>query len=264
MPIELKIVWDGDVPGLDKHRLSLGAFGEPLTTLLQALRRIASNIVGNAIEDQPAEVGRLASEARQLDIEITNLAQSSSGVDCEIAVRTPPRETIPMFQYLPRMAGMELLEAIDSERNGTPKHAQVRKYLRTLPFGLVRQLYLLRENGAEIKKVEFGSMVLAEPNLKAPHLTELRGYVIGVGFEPGRNEIRIKTETSPNLVFSATPQQVEKALSLREGQVKILAVAQDDRSRLLRIQEGRYPWPRASRDEAVFDKWNGLLTRLAQ
>jgi hypothetical protein len=66
VPTELKIEWEGVAPGLADKRLSLSAFGEPLTILLAALRRIASNLVGDALEEK--NVGRFTNAARQLDI----------------------------------------------------------------------------------------------------------------------------------------------------------------------------------------------------
>src|SRR5213076_1312130 len=76
---QLEIVWTGQIQSLIEHRISLGAFADPLSNLLAAARRIASNMVGDALEE-PANVGRLAKEAHQIDIEIDAVIGSSAGV----------------------------------------------------------------------------------------------------------------------------------------------------------------------------------------
>ena len=49
MATRLEIQYDGTVPGLNEHRLSLSAFGPSLNALLRAIRRIATNMVGDAL-----------------------------------------------------------------------------------------------------------------------------------------------------------------------------------------------------------------------
>jgi len=119
MPTELKIKWEGVAPGLAEKRLSLSAFGEPLTILLAALRRIASNLVGDALEEK--NVGRFTNAARQLDIEISDLVRESSGFDSVITLTPLLGENMPLWDYLPENAGTQLLDAIDAERRGILK-----------------------------------------------------------------------------------------------------------------------------------------------
>jgi hypothetical protein len=49
-------------PRASEEAAKLSAFGEPLTILLAALRRIATNIVGDAFEEK--DVGRFANADR--------------------------------------------------------------------------------------------------------------------------------------------------------------------------------------------------------
>src|ERR1700674_819527 len=147
MPLELRVVWDGDVPGLAEHRLSLGSFAEPMAKLLAALRRIASNIVGDALDERPAMVGRLADVARQLDVEIIRVEGSSTGFAGLVALNVPAGQNLPLFNTLPQTAVIELLTALELEGKGTPKDKLVRQYIRSLPFGLGKHTYSLHENG---------------------------------------------------------------------------------------------------------------------
>jgi hypothetical protein len=121
--VELKIKWEGEVPGLAEKRLSLGAFGEALTNLLAGLRRIATNIVGDAFEEKQS-IGRFANVARRLDIEITALVRESSGVNSIITVTTPIGDTLPLLD-LAVSAGTQLFDALDYESRGIAKNANV-------------------------------------------------------------------------------------------------------------------------------------------
>ncbi len=264
MAVQLDIVWDGDAPGLQEHRLSLGAFGEALTCLLAALRRIATNIVGDAVEGEAAEVGRFANAARQLDIQIESIKEGSSGFAGLVSIHTPQGESMQLFDDLPQVAGTQLLEAVELESKGTLKNSGVRRYLRALPVGVYRQTYVLHHNGHEFKRVELHSMALSDLLSDLPYLAELSGRIVGVGFEPGRNEIRIKSDEGRNFTLSASALQVDNALELRSSPIKALAVMQEGGSRLLRLQAAGAGWSMPSREEAIYGKWNALLGRLAQ
>jgi hypothetical protein len=260
---ELEIVWKGDVPGLSEHRISVGAFAQPLDRLLRALRRIATNIVGNALDEKRAEVGRFAAAAAQLDIEIASVMASSAGFNTMITLNTPVGENLPLFNQLPEMTGTEFLESMEAESKGTMRDVGVRRYLESLPSGIQQQDYALHENGREIKSISILGLRLVKPLLELPHLEEIIGNVVGVGFEPGRSEVRLKHGDRP-ITLSATPSQVETALGLRGAEVKALALVAETHCKLLRIQGIGLPWPIPSRDDAIFKRWDGLLRRLAQ
>jgi hypothetical protein len=261
VPTELKKKWEGVAHGLPEKRLSVSAFGEPLTILLAALRRIATNIVGDAFEEK--NVGRFANAARQLDIEITDLVKESSGFDSVITLTPLAGDNLKLFDDLAENASMQLLDAIDSERQGTLKNANVRKYLRALPLGITRQSYWLHNNGNVLREISFGIMDISVLPPELPYLATYLGKVVGVGFEPGRPEVRIKTDTT-TVVLTSTTKQVDAALELRYSTVKAVAVVQGSTHKLLILQESHLPIHRSTRDIAIFQKWDGVLRRLAQ
>lgn len=226
------------------------------------LRRIATNLVGDALEDK--NIGRFASAARQLDIELSDLVKESSGIDSLITLTPPtPGENLELFQNLPENVGMQLLDAIDSERRGILKNARVRQYLRALPLGITQQSYWLHENGRILREVSFGAMDISILPPDLPYIVHCVGKVVGVGFEPGRPEVRVKTETA-TVTLSATSQQVDRALDLRYSSVTAVTVVQGTAHRLLILQASHLPIYRSTRDAAVFDRWRGVLQRLAQ
>ncbi|MDO8430790.1 MAG: hypothetical protein Q7S58_00120 [Candidatus Binatus sp.] len=260
--MELKIKWDGTAPGLAENRLSLSAFGESLPLLLASLRRIATNLVGDVFEERQARGGRFANAARQLDIEIAELVKGSAGFDSVITFSTPLGSTFPLLDFA-QSAGTQLLDALDSEGRGVAKNASVRRYLQALPKGITRQTYSLHLNGTVLQEVSFGEAVLPELPMEAPYLVQYSGNVIGVGFAPGRPEVRIKTETG-SITFAATAEQVDAALRLRESEVTALGVFQDNAHRLLILRDTKTAATPSTRESAIYDRWQTVLKRLAQ
>src|SRR5580692_1640545 len=174
---QLRIRWDGDAPGIAEHRLSLTVFGEPLELLLAALKRIATQMVRAALENEKPKVGRFADLARSLDIELVAIEGNSTGFDAVISFTHPPG-VLPFFGDLPERATLELLNSIDDERKGIPRHSSVRSYLRSLPPGVHKQLYELHDNGETKKKVEFGDIAVAEVPPDLPSLMEYEGSIV--------------------------------------------------------------------------------------
>ncbi len=265
MAAEIKIRWDGDVPGLDQHRLSLAAFADPLNQLLLALRRIATQIVSLAVEHERPKTGRFANLARQLDIEITSIEGNSTGFNGVVAFYQPPEE-LPLFADLPDRAVTELLDSIERESRGQATNWAVRKYLTSLPRAVHRQVYELHENGTTKKRVEIGDINLTEVPGEFPSLRELDGSVVGVGFEPGKSEVRMKSE-SATATFDATDEQVERALEVRKEDVRSLGVYDGKRTRLLHIakaSEPRFQVTEEAVEEHIFGRWSGVFARLAK
>ena len=260
-PIALRIEFDGTVPGLSEHRLSLGAFGEPIANLLKALRRIANTSISDAVGRSAPSTGRLPESIRQLDIELTGIVEGSSGVQGVITLRTPPGETIPLFDVA-KWSATQLLDALDEERRGNLRNVQVRNYLMSLPSGVTRQTYVLLQDHEEVKRVEFGMADLAAEVFGLPYLTEFIGRVTGVGFEPGRNQIRFQTETGQDLTIAATGEQVNYALEYRSEPVRVLMLQAEFR-RVLWLQVETDSPPRLRVEHFIFKRWDGLLRKLA-
>ena len=265
MSVELKIKWDGDVVGLAEHRLSIGAFGLPLYKLLMAIRRAASNIVRDAVDMREVSVGRFASDADRIDIEIQSLVTGSSGIQGLVEMQyPPPGMQIPFpFDKLPEQATDRILDAIDKEIRGTLSNKGVRSYLESLPHGITKQEYAMSVDGEVKRLVSFGIPSLPEPITELPHLAEMLGKVIGVGFEPGRNWVRIQGDTG-EVTLNAEAASVDIALEMRNSDVRALYVSSGDHRRLLRMTRPDEPRKRLDVDKVVFRKWHSVLEALAQ
>ena len=199
---QLRVRWDGDAPGIADHRLSLATFGVPLELLLAALRRIATQMVGAALENEQPKTGRFATLARGLDIELTQIEGNSTGFDAVVSFAHPPEE-LPLFYDLPDRATIELLDSIEYESKGVARHGAVRKYLQSIPRGIHKQYYELHDNGTTKRRVEIGDVNLTEIPLDLPFLLGIEGNVVGVGFDPGRNEVRVKPDGGSTASLSA-------------------------------------------------------------
>lgn len=257
---ELKITWDGPVKGLEAHRVSLSSFGPALALLVAAARRIASNTITNAVE--PAESGRLAAAAKNLDIEISGVIEGSGGFDALLTFEAPNTLQAEMFNQFAESVGIELLESIRAESEGKQRNAAVRKYLQALPQELTRQEYNLHEAGRSIRDVRIGKMdlpkLLAEP---LPSLVETKGRITGVGFDP-RWEVKVKGEGVNQVTAMATENQVNKALEMRTRDVRALVVSSATGNRLLVIEDEEMQKNRPTLDQ-IFDRWDATFRTLA-
>ncbi len=265
MNSEIKIRWDGEVAGAAEHRLSLAAFAEPMTNLLAALRRIATQMVSTALDSDRPKSGRFATVARQIDIEITSIEGGSTGFNGLVSFHQPTDE-LPLFADLPERAVSELLDSIERESSGHTSNWAVRKYLSSLPPTIHTQTYELVQDGKTRKRVQIGDVRLAEIPEEFPFLREVEGSVIGLGFEPGKSEVRVKAEMA-SANFDANEEQVERALEIRKEPVRSLGVYGGKRARLLRISnanEPRFQITDKAIEEHIFQRWSGVFARLAK
>lgn len=266
MERRFEIIWDGQAPGLSDHRLSLAAFGPALTQLLAAFRRVASDIQLQA-RGPAAAVGRgrLAREAENLDIQIETVTGNSPvHVSAQIVELNPPER--PLLGDLPEQALDKLLRDIEREAQGMPAHHSVRAFLKALPDGLESQRYIQKAaDGRILRDVRIGAMSVTTL-LRAPHLMEVSGILVAVGFEEGRQEVKVRSDSGELVAMTSTSALAEKAIDLRLQHVRLLGVSiEGQRPRLIDLTAEEIlvqdPGPRLDR---VFSDWRVLLQRLAQ
>ncbi len=269
MGTKLKIRWDGSAPGLASHRLSLSAFQETLQLLLTAYQRIASAMLADALGDPDYGVrgGRLNEKAKNIDLELANVGEGSAELTFECVARTPLGATVDAFNDLPERAMVALLDGIEAEGNETPRNAMVRRFLKSLEGYVSAQDYRLVVGDREVKSVRLGipRLVADEIAYDLPNLLPIRGCIVGVGFEPGATEVRIRAE-GHTMTCVASPAQVEDALAVRGGDIVALVLT-GKRPSLMWIRPAdavdRFADP-TRRTQAIFSRWGGLLRRLSE
>lgn len=272
METQLKIVWDGDAPGLAQHRLSLAEFGPALNRMLIAMRRIASGIVTQASEgdDLGLRGGRLAKVASQLDLEITGVEQGSLGLTMACVLRLAPEQASDAVRSLADQTCAEFVTAIEHESTGRLRNGMVREYLRSLPVGVKSQSYSVQRSDGSAVQTQVGAVTLAELPADAPVLDEMVAIVMGVSFDPARPEVRIQDpKTKRTIVCSATVPLVEQAVSLRSTPVRALVVQAVGKLRLLRLRSADASMEPSdqfagTRGALLWERWDELLRRFAQ
>ena len=262
MATRLNLVLDGDAPGLPEHALSISAFGMAFVRLVSALQRIGSGLVKDAVgEEYGARGGRHSPAGRSIDVEIVSL-QGNSPLNIELRVieRIAPGANLPLFDDLTKRTTDRFLEAVEQESKGQPSNRLVRRYLAAMPIGITSQQYI-----SDGKRVTIGELDLPEIPRPLPFLVEFSGAIVGLGFEPGKPEVRFKINEG-TVAFSATAEQVEEAVSYRGATVRAFAV-KGPKSRLLLLGpiDMAFPVPaKDARAEYLFTKWDSLLKRLAE
>ncbi len=264
--VELEIKWAGAVSGLDEHRLSIGNFAMPLWHLLSAIRRRASNIVRSSRNLEPSALGRLAEDAKWIDLEVQQLLASSVGIQGLVRMTDPAigkQFTMPLLD-LPMKATVQTLEDIDRARSGESADQSVKKYLESLPSGISEQEYKLSRGGEVRRQFAFGRVSLSAETTSLPCLSETVGRVIGVGFEPGHNWVRIKCQTG-NINMKSDRNGVNRAIEMRDDDVRVLFVEHHgNKRRLLRLDDPGQPPAKIEDDEYVFKRWQSVLDALAE
>ncbi len=269
MRAELEIVWDGDGPGLAEHRLSVSKLTEPLSLLLAAVRRIATNIVIQATDsERGARGGRFATIAKDIDIQLSTVEQGCLHLSAEI-VFPDPQDQLSLFASVDDLAGRTLTElvlAIASESKGRARSAPVRKFLQSTEGLVSSHSYRARSGGAIIAEATIGEpTLLAEPTLGS-YVVRYEGHVSGVLFEP-KPEVRIRHEGQSFRVQAALVD-VEKALELRGQDVVVYAAkVETGIPTLLQLKPAAEPQVipnQEQRLEHMLTRWRPLLERLAQ
>lgn len=264
----LRIRFDGSAPGLSSHRLSIAAFGVALGKLVDAYRRIASGVVNDALGTitYGARGGQYAKLAKQLDLEIERIG----GGCVELAIvgtQEPiPGATYDLFDGLATRSGKILLDAIEAESKGEWRNQMVRNYLEALPQGLTEQRYALSRGKTELASVVITKMDVAHLPKASPFLDAIEGRIVGVGFAPGPSEIRVKSDAGV-ATFASTPEQVARALLLRETTIKALVVKGVPTHRLVWIRrndDAHHPPTHEQLAQYASERWDGVLRRLAQ
>lgn len=266
MKTTLNIRWDGTTPGLSEHALSLDTWLKPLGLLLAAVRRTASSMVTDALADteRGARGGRLAKSAAGIDLRLTSLSDGCVNLGFDCALQELPGQQDMFADELPGRALNSVLDAIQAEAEGELRSAAVRKFLESLPSGLNIQEYELVSDKHKRKViVTEAKLPSLEPQL--PTLAVLVGQVIGVGFEPGRWSVTIRTNDGAQ-TLAATEQQVEAALTHRVGEVRVTAVlGKPNRLIALRSVDQARPTRTARwRDTHFVESWQRTLEILSR
>jgi hypothetical protein len=231
----LSIRWDGDTPDLVGHRLSLAAWLEPLSLLLKSVRRSASQILQDALDDPEAgrRGGRYARAAQQIDLQIT--AIHGGCTEPQFLITGGEAETqgglFPQIPAdLPAQALFKILNDIEQESKGQLANAMIRDYLRALPQGVTVHSYNLQQDGVSVRRVEVRDARLPELPSTPAYLSKITGRVTAVSFEPGTVTIKDVSDKGGKVTCSANDEQIATAIALRDKTIVAMYVCDGEKS----------------------------------
>ena len=267
MPVTLEILWDGPVPGLSEHRVSLSAFGSALKALLQALQATANALLRDAYGTE--------SELPLLDVQIAAVEDGCARLQAAIVPTVEPsgQARIPLIPDIETKALERFVAAVESEARNQPVNEAVRAYLRALPTDVTRQRYVATSRtGIVLCETEIAHMDLNTPPRQVPSVARYTGSVVGVGFEPGRPLVRIKPDNHRILDCEANDAQVEYACNdLRGRRVEALVMTRPPRKtprhKLIWLRDATAepePMDAEERMRYLGRRWHGTLEILGR
>ena len=268
LPTTLTIRWDGDVAGLSEHALSLSAWLEPLGALLTAVRRTASGMENEALDDPDygARGGRLAGRAKDIDLQLVAVRAGCAQLDFRCTWVPSAAQPSLFHEDLPERALSRVLDDISHEARGLIRSSVARKFLQSLPRGVRSQDYTLAVEGKEPLRVSVGEAQLADPPEPPISARRITGSIHAVTFRPGEPTITVKTAGDGQVTCAATEALVEQALALRAREVIAMVVfAKPARLIWLAASDSPPAVPDdAARTEQFAVRWSRTLERLAR
>jgi hypothetical protein len=262
MTYAIRIMWDGDVPGLAEHRLSLAHFGPCLPALLRAWRRIATGVIREATDE-----GRFARLIEALDLQLSVLGEGSVDASFEAVVHTPMFGTYPLPSDLLERCGLRLFDALEREARGEPTNKAVRDFLAKVPSGVTKQDYSLLRDGVAIARVALGATTIVDDAVALPSLAKLTGTVVGLGFEPGPLEVTILPDGEKPVRCTASRAQVQQAMAFPGRKVRVMIARDGKSNRLLWLVDEQQPYPDStaeSRVEHLLSRWAETIRLLGE
>jgi len=248
---------------LSEHRLSLGAFGPALRELESAVKRTASGMLRDATDGEYGKKGgRYHKVAEALDVQLAGIEGGSLTTTFVLALQFVLGQQTPLFDLVTRETALRFVRDVKDEGHGQPRNSGVRKFLEALP-DLTRHKYEVLQDGETIESAELGKLEIAIVPGRLPSFLEIVGFVVSVGFAPGPPEIKLRRE-GRTLRVRATPAQVDAALAFRGAEVRALAIDEEGGPRLLRLDAVQAGINQFDELVVVFERWDGLLKRLAQ
>lgn len=159
-----------------------------------------------------------------------------------------------------------LVDDIIAEARGELRNQLVRQYLRSLPRGLTRHEYRLREGDADLTLIEITASPGLASTAPAPRSVREVGTVVGIDFEPHTQAVRLVRPSGALLRLTATEEQIAAAMELRHAEVEYCGIIRGDEQSLVWIRAAA-PRPDApgpdERAALIEAWWGGLLDRLA-
>ncbi|GEM_PF-4314059 len=208
---ELKIKFNGDVPGLSEGVLSIRQFGQALQELEKIVRDEVSHL---------SNKGTRTSIKALSDLQITSLEHG-----CTTIGLSPVITGVPSLEQQPFGHEALILDAIvnvskNIKRGFEGGNVSVRysKYLGLLPKGLESHEYTVLKDNQEIFHSLLGAIALFNDAVHNRVSLRVSGVVAAIDFE--KNKLTIISDMTGNRVSGvAEDALIEKALAIKSEKV---------------------------------------------
>jgi hypothetical protein len=262
MAVQIKITFDGEVPGIGDHKLDLASFGAALTILTDGLRRTASGLVNEALE--PQKRGPVAKRG-DLHVFLGDIGEGSLELVMSVEPPDMPGYNFDLVEDLPARAVKHFLGAVEDESKGALRNSIARKFLRSLPSGLTWQRYEAFSGSTSLVDFKIGTVTLPDEPQDLPVVVRVMARVVGVTFDP-TPEVRLETGET-RISFSATTSLVNAAVHLHEEDIMAVGIVTGNKGRLLWLDRPEtFPKPptKAELSTGLLRRWEGTLERLSR
>lgn len=269
----LKIVFDGDDEAVHAGRLSIATMGESLMLLLAALRRTASGIVKQAEDDESdgsvSETGRIAQEAKILDLEIVSLDKGSLDLSMAFVSKGHPQSAKRrrLAENLTLDTADRFLSDIDAESRGRERNSHARRFLRSLPAGVRTQKYSVSVGERLVREITIAQVVTTPPVPRMSVGRTVTGTVASIGIEPGREYVELREGSRGVRMRVGNRADTDRAFAMSAGLVTAFAVfPPDGQPRLVWIRPASEPrrLNPSMLSDYIFGRWAKTLKELAR
>jgi hypothetical protein len=266
-PVEFTVRFDGEAPGLQRHRLSLAAFHVALGKLLSALRHKLQAIASG---DPNREHGRLGSLGKNFDLQLKQISDGCVTLTFDWGPSDEASDENDTGTALAERTVQGFLQDVEEEWSSPEKKSpHVYGFLRSLPEGVKTQEYEAKVGDRVIGKLKLDGTEgkQAQARRQLPRTRDFHGRVEAIRFHSENGRVRIRTSTGELLICRATAEIIDAAVELRHHVVVGKILIRQDLVRLLTIRsEGTNPSKLTEQEKRdyLFRNWDGTLRRLAE
>lgn len=268
VPIEFRVRFDGPVPGLSEHRLSLAAFRIPLFKLLQALRQTADSVKRGKDRSRIGKFGKL------FDLQLVQITDGCVIPHFALVAAETDEVTDEKLTEILTTTLVRFIDELKSEwRTSAPRSGGIRKYLQSLPEGLTTQEYEGIVAGKTVNKAVLSTKMAAVPNKDddfrrtAPRLRQMVCKIIALRFSAKDGRITLRTPSGETFACHASTRLLDFAASVYKTPVVAQILVRHDMNRLISLRDEHdlfEQMPLDDRREHLRKHWSETLQRLAE
>lgn len=270
--VEFEVLFDGNVGGVESHRLSLSAFKDSLPKLLDAIRQAGERA---AVADPHSfRGGRIGPVGRSLDLQIEEIGGGSLRLKFVVSLigAVGTVGAAAEINTLPQRAVAALVREIDQEvkNPGGSGNKKVQEYLDALPGALSTQSYNAVVDGEVVATTTITRDDLVMRERAVPSMRTVNGRVSSVTFTRGKERVTLVSDGGEKYICHATRDMVDLALLFRD-EVVVATIVFDPDNRNLKnlvmlrgLHQPDQPMTADERWDHIRTKWGGVLKRLAE